>query len=245
MIFAIDEHQRRVRASPKGIGYCSGCGRKLVPKCGSLVAHHWAHKAGDCDPWFEGETAWHLWWKSRAPDDWCEVAVGTHRADIRRPDGLVIELQRSSISPEEIAERERFYGSMVWIVDVRGYKGPIWVYDTAQENVEVRWDPRFPRPWRDTQCRLYLDLGPSIFEVVDHLGRHGHARGFAKPRRALLSALGLDAHSPIESDPFGVWLMIHDSTARFFPSRFAADTWTWRNAAQRLVLGNGTTVEGT
>lgn len=47
--------------------------------------------------------------------------MGPHRADIRRDDGLVIELQASSISAEEIAEREAFYGEMVWLLDGREF----------------------------------------------------------------------------------------------------------------------------
>jgi hypothetical protein len=35
---------------------------------------------------------------------------------VKTPDGRVIEFQASPISPEEIRERENFYGSMVWIL---------------------------------------------------------------------------------------------------------------------------------
>ncbi len=43
--------------------------------------------------------------------------MGLHRADIRNPEGTVIELQHSSISTDDVALREEFYGEMVWIFD--------------------------------------------------------------------------------------------------------------------------------
>ena len=104
---------------------CPLCRSVVVAKCGDIVEWHWAHQSGgDCDPWAENETAWHRWWKERAPEDWREVTMGTeqvHRADIRREDGYVIELQHSAISVDEIVERETFYGRMVWLLDGRLY----------------------------------------------------------------------------------------------------------------------------
>jgi hypothetical protein len=50
-----------------------------------------------------------------------------HRADIRRSDGLVIELQHSSISDEEVAAREAFYGNMWWLFDVRSNRARIHI----------------------------------------------------------------------------------------------------------------------
>ena len=53
-----------------------------------------------------------------------EVVMGEnneHRADVRLDNSLVIELQHSPISAEMIAERERFYGSMIWLFDAQGF----------------------------------------------------------------------------------------------------------------------------
>jgi hypothetical protein len=51
------------------------------------------------------------------PHDSVEVPVGNHRADVRSPDGLVIEFQHSSLSVDEIRERENHYGRMLWVFD--------------------------------------------------------------------------------------------------------------------------------
>ena len=51
-----------------------------------------------------------------------------HRADVRLDNGLVIELQHSTISLEMIAAREQFYGSMAWIFNANRFA----------KNVEIR-----------------------------------------------------------------------------------------------------------
>jgi len=47
--------------------------------------------------------------------------MGPHRADIRTPGGLVVEIQHSGISSEDVAAREAFYGNMVWLLDGRNF----------------------------------------------------------------------------------------------------------------------------
>jgi len=108
----------RITASPGVSACCPGCRQPVLAKCGEIRVWHWAHRGGDCDPWYESETAWHLNWKKLFPDTWQEVVMGPHRADIKTP-RVVIELQHSSISVAEIREREAFYGDMIWIFDLR------------------------------------------------------------------------------------------------------------------------------
>jgi hypothetical protein len=86
-----------------------------VAKCGDIVVWHWSHRADECDPWYEPESDWHLQKKLAFPPEWQEVVVGNHRADVKTPT-IVIELQASSLAPEEITERESFYGRMVWVL---------------------------------------------------------------------------------------------------------------------------------
>ena len=46
----------------KGIknAVCQFCGKIVIPKCGQVKIHHWAHKTKEnCDPWWENETEWH------------------------------------------------------------------------------------------------------------------------------------------------------------------------------------------
>ncbi|MGO8752428.1 MAG: competence protein CoiA [Thermoguttaceae bacterium] len=117
MLYAEVNDEKRM-AEPGLAGLCPGCRAPMVPKCGSLKEWHWAHKAGsDCDPWSEPIGPWHLSWQTPLRSEHVEVPRQPHRADIMGNAGVVIELQHSSISPEEIQRRETFYGNMVWLFD--------------------------------------------------------------------------------------------------------------------------------
>lgn len=119
MFYALAEDQSRVKPAPKTQAWCPVCRTEVRAKCGSIVAWHWAHKQRDCDPFSEPMTEWHLGWQEEVPEQYREYVIGPHRADILAPAGFIVELQHSSISPEEITEREKFYQRMVWVFDVR------------------------------------------------------------------------------------------------------------------------------
>jgi len=78
-------------------------------------------------------TEWHWRWQEEVPEYCREFTIGPHRADILAIPGFVVELQHSSISPEEIAERERFYQKMVWVFDAREAYGD-GARERSQEN---------------------------------------------------------------------------------------------------------------
>lgn len=116
--YALNASGLKVEASPRERGMCDLCKSVMIAKCGSQVIHHWAHESvAECDPWWEPETEWHRNWKEMFPPAAREVVIPPHRADVRLPSGLVIELQHSSISPEDVAARERHYETMVWVFD--------------------------------------------------------------------------------------------------------------------------------
>ncbi len=122
----VDGKRRKAR---KGLGgTCETCGAGMVAKCGSRVMHHWAHiSRKDCDPWWENETPWHRQWKQHFPEDCREVShVDTkgeiHRADIKTPTGIVIEVQHSTMTDRERESRESFYRNLIWILDGRGFR---------------------------------------------------------------------------------------------------------------------------
>lgn len=123
MLYGRAENGELIEATPGAVAFCPTCSSPtpLRAKCGKARKQvwHWAHVAKDCDPWHEPEGAWHLGWKRLAPKGCTEVTMAPHRADIRLPDGLVIELQASSIDGVEIREREQFYGRMIWLLDGR------------------------------------------------------------------------------------------------------------------------------
>lgn len=122
MQFALVSNERR-EALPGLSGICPGCGEAVIAKCGTQRMHHWAHRSKrTCDFWWESETVWHRSWKSRYPSDWREVVVlaadgERHIADVRTPNGLVLEFQHSFVGRSEQDAREAAHKNLVWIVD--------------------------------------------------------------------------------------------------------------------------------
>lgn len=156
----------------------------MIAKCGRVKVWHWAHKGRlSCDPWWENETEWHRNWKDQFPLEWQEqIAIDPatgekHIADVRTPDGLVIEFQHSPIAPEEIRRREAFYGNMIWIVD--GTRGPLdasyfnmgtWGpidYDPLAYGIHWLGKSRLLHNWGQVGAKVYLDFGTDLlFRLV-------------------------------------------------------------------------------
>jgi len=142
MIYALGEDGERIEATPGGAGFCPSCDEQLIPRCGRIYVHHWAHKGeADCDPWSEHDTLWHLDWKSIVRPDACEVAFGNHRADIVGNRRVVIELQYTTVSVNAIEEREEFYakhGGMIWVIDAEGFRDRLILRDRGEYHT-FRW----------------------------------------------------------------------------------------------------------
>ena len=127
-------NNKRTEAFSKGRGICPICRSETIAKCGPRIMHHWAHhRPKDCDPWWENETQWHRDWKNRFPIDCREVSHTAdngeiHRADIKTPTGIVIEIQHSSMTDDERISREDFYRNLVWVVDGSVFKDNFDIY---------------------------------------------------------------------------------------------------------------------
>lgn len=156
------KNNTRIEAAPNEMATCPTCGSDVVSKCGNIKVWHWAHKSIDCDHWSEPESRWHKEWKNKFPFDWQEVVMGKHRADIKTPTS-VIEVQASSISPQDILDRESFYGDMLWILKGEDFednfelrrKGSIYTF---------RW--KHPRKaWWNADKPIYIDFKKGFFEV--------------------------------------------------------------------------------
>lgn len=120
-------NDKKILPTPQATGVCPCCQTDVIAKCGEINVWHWAHRAADCDPWSEPETAWHKDMKNRFPKECQEVVLGCHRADVYSVEkkSPVIELQNSLISTEEIQERENYYQQyiemspkkVIWIIN--------------------------------------------------------------------------------------------------------------------------------
>ena len=187
MRFALVNGARR-EASPRLRGACPLCGSAVISKCGQFKVWHWAHKQlRDCDSWAEPETDWHRSWKNEFPVDWQEVvhtgvdAVEAHIADVRTPDGLVIEFQHSYIKRDEVQAREAFYGRLIWIVDAQpesdstnarffrmGLRGPVC---RKPLTYRVSWhnQNKLLQKWGASPRDVYLDFRDSrdLWRLID------------------------------------------------------------------------------
>ncbi len=135
---------------------CPCCLADLVPKCGSIITWHWAHKVDDCDSWYETESEWHIGWKNKFPEEWQETVIGCHRADVKTPK-LVVELQASAISAEEIQEREMHYRNMVWLLKGEDFKDNMW-FRFRGNFWSFRW--KWPRKtWWSARMPIVIDTG--------------------------------------------------------------------------------------
>lgn len=190
MRLAKDATGTRIEATPRANAICPSCGASVRAKCGTVNVWHWAHESADCDPWAEPETGWHAWWKSAFDPGCQEVVRGCHRADIVTPSGIVLEVQHSTISAEDIQERERYYGRrMMWILDMREQRDNLDVR-TRDGFATFRW--KHPRRsfWASSRM-VALDLGGRIF-VVKKLHTDTPCGGWGKSMtlEAFLVALG-------------------------------------------------------
>jgi len=141
MQHAIDITGKKISPSFSGqIAICGFCGQKVRGKCGKILIWHWQHvHIEDCDLWKEGETAWHREWKNRFPLEWQETIIikngEKHIADILTDEGLVIEFQNSAISPSAIAEREKFYGKLIWVINAESFKNNLVTENISEKQL--------------------------------------------------------------------------------------------------------------
>jgi hypothetical protein len=121
---AITIDNQKILATPKVIAFCESCGDRVIPKCGPIKIHHFAHRNGaDCDKWNEQETEWHREWKSYVPIDQREVVIThnskKHRADIYLPSNkITIEFQYSPLTYNQRVERNQFYKKIIWVAHI-------------------------------------------------------------------------------------------------------------------------------
>lgn len=181
-------------ATPDGErrGMCRYCGATMIAKVGSVVIWHWAHDSGSSCP-SAGETEWHLGWKSQVSDPArIEVARGNRRADVITTYGWPIEFQHSSLSVDEVIEREVDWDNrLIWVVDARdAYEGGRLTVrqrpGSLGGTVCWRWAPKWVRAAR---CRTFLDLGDGFLMMV----LRWYPRRYGRPLAGVARMIDYDA----------------------------------------------------
>lgn len=175
MQYALVNGQRQ-EAQPGLSGNCPGCSSDMVSKCGEQKIWHWAHRGQrNCDTWWENETEWHRAWKRLFPMDWHECVHHAesgekHIADVKTPQGWVLEFQHSFLNPEERRSRDSFYPKLVWVVDATRRKRDLEQFNKALNGrtsilPKVFITPAFPnesalvREWEASPGSVFFDFG--------------------------------------------------------------------------------------
>ncbi len=166
MIWAIKNNER-IKAKPNETASCPICKTNVIPKCGVVKSWHWAHKSlEECDLWFEPESKWHVDWKDEFPDENQEVIIENHRADIKTNKG-VIELQNSPISPDDICDREKFYGNMIWLLNGKTLGKNLNILNKT-EYFTFGWKNP-PQSFFYTDKPIYIDIHSFINDLDDSI----------------------------------------------------------------------------
>jgi len=142
MLIAIDLNGNRILPEKGKMGTCQLCINEVKAYCGEINIDHWRHtNIAQCDSWKENESDWHREWKNEFPKDWQEVIIDSnnekHIADIKTSNGLVLELQNSSISSSTIKIREKFYGKIIWLINANKFKDNFSI--RSEVNVQLRY----------------------------------------------------------------------------------------------------------
>lgn len=174
-------NNERIKAQ-KGIknAICPICEEIVIPKCGQIKIHHWAHKNKEnCDPWWENETEWHRQWKNNFSKEYQEiiqydpVTGEKHVADVKTKTGIVLEFQHSYMEITEQHSREKFYKNMIWVIDARKYydkfkdvnRTHCYYCKNKQRYFYIKVEPPiknikcFPAKWLTSNVPVVFDFG--------------------------------------------------------------------------------------
>jgi len=189
MLWATSPTHTKILASPGAKALCPYCRSPVLAKCGEIVTWHWAHEKADCDQWFEPESAWHIGWKQLFPVEWQEVVVGSHRADIKTPE-VVVELQASNISVEELEEREHYYKDMIWVLRGQDFEDNFLI-KWHDKYLSFRW--KWPRQcWWFAKKPIIIDRLSCLIHVKKlYPGTPCGGWGYAITKQQFLTKCGL------------------------------------------------------
>lgn len=173
MIWANISINEREEASPKQIAKCPICCEDVIPKCGKIKVWHWAHKnKSDCDSWYEPESQWHKDWKNKYPKELQEFTMGCHRADIRTRGRWVIELQNSTISQQDIIDRELYYNKMVWLINGGNLCKGLRLRN-KNNKITFRWKNPAKSWWKSNK-EIYIDLSEIVSKMKKLVNGYEH-----------------------------------------------------------------------
>lgn len=175
MRYALDGTEIRTEPTPTlRRATCPTCGSTVIAKTGRIQAWHWAHaNLTDCDTWAEPDTTWHTTWQNKFPAATRELTLGAHRADIVTPT-VILEIQHSHLSIDDICERERFYSRIARLTG----RTFVWLFDATEAaaggRLELRRHDGKPDDyrtfrWRHARKSIAACHAPTFLDLPDGL----------------------------------------------------------------------------
>jgi competence CoiA-like predicted nuclease len=161
----------RNKPTPKSVSTCPACKGPIKAKCGKIKIWHWAHQSLEgCDANWNPISQWHLDWQALVPEEYTEVIIGHHIADIKLPNGKVIEIQNSNLPVEVVEEREKFYGDMLWIFNGKDFEDKFILTEKFDESTKelIYHSFKFKRARQYiVRCtkQVYIDFGTQVFKI--------------------------------------------------------------------------------
>jgi len=166
----------RIQDYVEGKVYCLQSHHDMVAARGHINKHHFRHlRASDVGP--KQLCDWHLEWQSHFKLKEVPFHNPDRRADIVEGQ-FVVEIQHSSISPEEVSQRNQDYA--------KHGKQVVWIVDGTDMAVTVKNDDHiltFDNAWKFESFKsmefVFIDVGGVVYPVYpSHVGSMTvHAKG--------------------------------------------------------------------
>jgi len=174
MFYAVIPNGTRIRPTHTGqTAFCASCNGKVISKCGRINIWHWSHTSTeDCDSWSEPITIFHQMLQNGMEYNGAQIEIPIrknnilHRADAVFPNGKIVEVQCSPLSPDDIEKRECFYENMVWLFDIQNaYDSQKFLVRENKGYFTFRWKhPQKSITYANKPVYLYLGLN-LLFKV--------------------------------------------------------------------------------
>lgn len=154
--------------------FCKCCDTPMIGKKGTIKQHHYAHKTNEeCDSWLWHKTDWHLFWQNLFNKEKQEVIIikgeKKHIADIVSNE-LVIEIQHSAISHEDITLREQFYGNVIWLLDGNNCTYELCDMVDYHDDKIVYTLAKIKKSWiQFISKEAYINTGDVIYKIIKHI----------------------------------------------------------------------------
>lgn len=171
MIYGYDENGKKIHINDyeKGMKVFCPDGHELIGKKGKIRKHHFAHKSKRDCKYGNNMGTWHAKEQARIKDEYLEVRMGHHIADVYTAQGLVVEYQNSIMNVDTIRERESFYGNMIWIFHVKmmGFS----TISKSGDRIKLK-QTSGSKFWQSATKRSFLDQGKrGLLEVLSKRGQ--------------------------------------------------------------------------